>query len=289
MEGRYVWEQVLNLTPGQAQRVLDEFAVRSLPENRAYRYRFIRRNCTTELRDIIVRAVGVDYGQMGHEEYDYPNGVYRPRSPRWQINRYVRSSPWVRIGINIIMGSKTDRIERGEKFFLPDLLYTGLWSMGGDEPLVWELVEQNAQNASWERGWSGRNYPYLIFAVLALALVFLRRRRLDAAFMFVLAGLGALIVFLMLYASHIEFKANFNLLLFNPLLAILGVAVLLRRRCLVRVMSWVSLVCIGGLYIVWTLGIQAPEPALVILTFPLIYMNARHVCYPNCCISMRRA
>ena len=52
-EQRQVVEQPLNFTDKQAQEFLDKLEFAYRPENRYYRYGFLHRNCSTELRELI--------------------------------------------------------------------------------------------------------------------------------------------------------------------------------------------------------------------------------------------
>ena len=55
--GAGVTEQVLNLTPGEKDRLFRALQRNALPENRIYRYNYFYNNCTTKARDILLGSI----------------------------------------------------------------------------------------------------------------------------------------------------------------------------------------------------------------------------------------
>lgn len=262
---RYVHEQVLSLTDEQTERIMKELQERYLPENRAYRYKFIQRNCTTELRDIIVAAVDADT--------EFLESADR-HTWRYYLSGCLPDDPWTRIGINIVLGSKVDvRINRFERMCFPALLYEGLPLVAEDLVKEDVLVREDARERS---GWMGRNYPYIIIVVLALALVFANSRTADSVYLFVLGVLGLLVVFLMYYSTHMEFKLNFNLLWCNPLFIALGIAVLKKWPKWTFVLSTVSLLCLLVLLVIWITGVQGLDPAFIVFYAAALWISLKY-------------
>lgn len=267
-ENRYVYEQVLGLTDIQTERILAELDYRYLPENRAYKYKFIQRNCTTELRDIIAEAV--------EENSDF---LYAEAEGTWRryLNACLTDKTWAKIGINIIMGSRADvRINNFQKMCLPGLLYDGLPEIAAGGDLVKEDIVLNPDTrAETHKNFMGRNYPYILLILISLGIILANSRVADSIYCFVLGALGLLIVFLMFYGTHMEFKVNFNLLLYNPLLIWLGIAILRGRRGrLPAVIAGVMLAC---LFVIWIAGIQGAEAGLVIMSVPLLWIVVKYL------------
>ena len=52
-EGRRLKEQTFNLTPEEAGRLRELVEINLLPENRTYRYNYVRDNCSTRCIDIV--------------------------------------------------------------------------------------------------------------------------------------------------------------------------------------------------------------------------------------------
>src|SRR5260221_14161983 len=49
---RFVHEQVLQLTPGQKQKIFDYLEWNALPENKVYNYDYFYNNCSSKIRDV---------------------------------------------------------------------------------------------------------------------------------------------------------------------------------------------------------------------------------------------
>ena len=99
--GRDVWQQVLNLTPTEKQRLVSLLETNYLPQDRIYRYNFFYDNCSTRPRDKIEEAVEerVDYGaDMSDTDTD--------TTFRDLIDRYSKGHPWSRLAMNLCLGSE---------------------------------------------------------------------------------------------------------------------------------------------------------------------------------------
>ena len=60
-EGRRVVEQELNLTPNEAQKLELLVGTNLMPENRTYRYNYVKDNCATRPLAIVENAIGDTY------------------------------------------------------------------------------------------------------------------------------------------------------------------------------------------------------------------------------------
>ena len=110
-EGRRVTEQVLNLDYEEKKTVFSFLLENSLPENRYYKYDFVKDNCSTRIADVLIKCFG--------ENIRFPEGN-GDISFRQMIASYLFRYPLLGAGIEIVLGSPADRIPTGiEKFFLP--------------------------------------------------------------------------------------------------------------------------------------------------------------------------
>ena len=57
-DNRWVHEQVLNLTPTQAQAIFNYLEWNALPENQTYRYDYFYNNCSSKVRDVFADVLG---------------------------------------------------------------------------------------------------------------------------------------------------------------------------------------------------------------------------------------
>jgi hypothetical protein len=118
---RIVFEQEMIITDGQKEQMHQALEENALPENKFYKYDFFFDNCATRIRDIIPKTLnnGFIYGNA------LPPGAHL--TFRDIINQYFYHKHWTRIGVNILLGSKIDKVmTNSEIMFLPDFLSKGL-------------------------------------------------------------------------------------------------------------------------------------------------------------------
>src|SRR5690606_20115368 len=107
-EQRSVWEQQLAMTPMQKQQLLDELNATMASEKRFYTYKFIDRNCTTMVVELINRILGnqvltkIKDTDLTYREVLFP---------------YFDNHFYEQLGTSIIFGTKVD--QKAEKIFLP--------------------------------------------------------------------------------------------------------------------------------------------------------------------------
>ena len=106
-----VIEQELNLTPAELDGLFLAMEDNLQPERAAYRYDFIRDNCTTRIRDAIARVTPVRWKPL------HANAP----TLREMIQPYVADRPAIRLGINFLFGSNMDHSATSEEaMFLPE-------------------------------------------------------------------------------------------------------------------------------------------------------------------------
>ena len=116
-ERRSVVEQELDLSREQKNKILAFLKDNLEPENKYYKYDFLYDNCATRVRDIFPGMLGPGFS-FGRS---LPEG--RKISFRKIINEYQRNNHWARLGINIVLGSRIDKVMTNEEaMFLPDML-----------------------------------------------------------------------------------------------------------------------------------------------------------------------
>ncbi|MBQ1697813.1 MAG: DUF4105 domain-containing protein [Bacteroidales bacterium] len=115
LEKRLVHEQVLNLTPEQAQSVYDFLEWNALEKNRYYKYNFLEDNCATRIRDVLKNACG--------DNLVYPDTTYA-FTLRDAIDERIEEMPWFRFGVTLLMGLPVDKKATAmTAMFLPDYVY----------------------------------------------------------------------------------------------------------------------------------------------------------------------
>lgn len=218
----YFYEQVLNVTEEEACSISEALKTNALEENKYYRYNFFYDNCATRPRNLLEKELG---------ELTYPV-VNNEATYRDKIHAYTIENPWLQFGIDLCLGSETDKvISDYDLTFLPHELMLALDSTRrtiGDSTcmlvketrLLYEPSSEDVEKLSW------LDYPLCVFSILALIIVlftiwqYKKRNRnvlLDCILFAVYGLLGLLLFFLTFFSTHPCVNPNFNLFLFNPL------------------------------------------------------------------------
>ena len=216
-DGRKVVETPLVLDAASRARVLAFLENNYRPENREYLYDFFYDNCASRIRDVLEKAAGMDYPPAQAEG--------RKKTYRQLLHTYLQDSPWIKFGIDLILGMPTDqRADFRAEMFLPDYLSENLRAgQVGAQPVTGpEVVLVPA------RPQQGASFGFLTPTACALLLLFLslfvtltgtrRVKTLLDTVLFSAAGLaGALFVFMWAGTDHEATHRNLNLLWANPL------------------------------------------------------------------------
>jgi hypothetical protein len=267
-EKRGVREQVLNITPQQTKAVMDRLEYLYRPENRYYLYSFLYKNCTSELRDIIVPLTGQD-GELRK----VPSGV----TDRELINRYING--WTKFGISLILGSTLDReVDLYQTMFLPENLY-GITAdlKNGDEDFVKEdiiLLKENTRERAKRSVLKFILSPISIFSLLLAGMLFVFFKRkssglFDNLFLCSVGLLGSVMLIIIMITEHRELFSNYNLLWSNPFYLLVVLASVKKWKKTERLLSAISLVFLAILQIIWSQGVQYAEPGFILIALAL--------------------
>lgn len=251
-ENRDVYEQVLALSE-QSKKAIQQALNETLSgAARYYKYDFLYNNCTSRVRDIIMR-----YGGLEADQQLVPAGT----SFRDMLHEYLDkgNQAWSKFGIDLVLGSPIDKKAGiAESMFLPDYLMKGIDSSvrSKDHKVLGEKILINRGTAQPE---PFRDTPLLLFSVIAVivgVLSLLKNKtavQLSRVFDFVLflsTGLiGCLLLFMWLGTDHSACAANYNLLWAMPLNVLAAFAVWKRPGWFRKYMS-----VYAGLLLVTILG-----------------------------------
>lgn len=224
---RDVWQQTLNLTSREKQRLWEALTENYRPENRTYRYNFFYDNCATRPRDRIEACVD------GRVEYAAAQDTTATVCT-WRdlLHRYTEGHPWARFGIDLCIGSRADKpASYREQMFVPFYLQQYLRGacivseQGDRRPLVGEEVKVvDAAHTAQEESLlpSPMQAALLLWAgVTVLSIYGVRRRKslwaLDGL-LFGTAGVaGCILAFLAACSQHPAVSPNWLLLILHPL------------------------------------------------------------------------
>lgn len=204
-DNRDVFEQELNLSLVQKQKLIEALNKNLFTEERSYRYKFIDKNCTTMVMDKINDVlVGTKITKNKPYESSY----------RAVINPFLESLYYEKLGINIIFGHRPD--SEANQLFLPNEFMASLAQFQENgKPLVANTQTHYQQDKSLlKKVWWNNSYT-LLFALLLL--VFSNNRFVYLTYLSIAGLLGIFLIAVGLYSSHREVLWNYNALLFNPL------------------------------------------------------------------------
>lgn len=223
MRGSSVYQQVLNLTQSEKERLLTILENNYLPENRIYRYNYFYDNCTTRARDKIEKCI--------EGKVVYPDSL-SGKSYRSIVHEFTAGSPWNEFGIDLCLGAEADKeINKRQQMFSPFYMkyYASnayIVDAGGTRrPLI--LDETKIVDVEPEEVQPGFILSPLMCGALFLALCVVmawgqwKTQRIWWGWDIVLYGLqglaGCIIAFLFFFSVHPTVGSNWLLILFNPI------------------------------------------------------------------------
>ncbi len=213
-ENRGITEQDLNLSAAEKITIHMALIENIKEENKYYMYDFFFDNCTTRLRDIIVK-------------YHQPKPLLPAVMPttftfRNAIHQYLDGNNmlWSKFGIDVLLGAPTDAVMTiPQQQFLPENLMKAL-DATRNTPIVssaknlYALGEQKNEKRFFT--------PLFVFSFVLIAFVLVSHFKTNTAknilrlmdvLLFLSVGLlGILLVFMWLGTDHIMTKNNYNLL-----------------------------------------------------------------------------
>ena len=223
MRGSSVYQQVLNLTQSEKERLLTILENNYLPESRIYRYNYFYDNCTTRARDKIEECI--------EGKVVYPDSL-SGKSYRSIVHEFTAGSPWDEFGIDLCLGAEADKeINKRQQMFSPFYMkyYASnayIVDAGGTRrPLI--LDETKIVDVEPEEVQPGFILSPLMCGSLFLALCVVmawgqwKTQRIWWGWDIVLYGLqglaGCIIAFLFFFSVHPTVGSNWLLILFNPI------------------------------------------------------------------------
>ncbi|MCG2611239.1 DUF4105 domain-containing protein [Flavobacterium sp. SM15] len=262
-DNRDIYEQVLNLTGQQKQRIFNELDTVLSSEKRFYTYKFIDRNCTTMVADLINQALPEKIStKIPDTEKTYRNILYG----------YLDNHFYENLGINLMFGLKTDK--QSDKLFLPIELMQGVnLSKNNNGKLVLEekTVFKKMENGEGKSLWNN----YITFALTILLLIALSGKRKFQIIWLTLCGLLGLFFSLVgCYSFHKEVLWNYNVLLMNPVFLLLVFFIVKNNTTWIKrtiIISWIAIAVYTG-FILLKVQLLMMLPLIVLNTLTLWYI-----------------
>jgi len=217
--GRAVWEQRINLSKKELQRLYDALLVNIRPENMYYKYDFFRDNCATRVRDMIENSMinrSVADTSMPKDALSYRQLLHH--------NSEARNAWWL-LGTDLLLGARCDK-----KMTTSDYAFHPIELMGQYDTLTaggMPLAEEATQELKDRRENSGTAVSptlcfWIFFALVAIIsfMGYFSRWKLvwlDVIIFGVATLIGCFLLFMWLGTDHWCTKWNTDLLWANPL------------------------------------------------------------------------
>lgn len=269
-QGRKIVEHEIVMDSVQKARLLDIIADNMRPENRTYRYNYVKDNCSLRPLRVIEQALGSEIELPAPTDFTAEAGTYR------EVMRLCHKNyPWYQFGIDLALGSGIDYpISNHERAFAPVTLANQLdgATVGGRKLTKAPIVTNEGTDATLSPT------PWLLspmaaaLALLAICIAFtirdIRRlqvtRWLDTALFSVFGVAGLLLAFLVFISTHEATSPNWLLLWLNPLCLIVPIFIWL-KKCNIVVFSYqiVNFALLIVLAIAWPLTGQSGNAAFV--------------------------
>lgn len=252
---RSVFEQELNISKALKQQLFENLNSSLRSGDSHYTYKFIDKNCTSMLIEIINKTLGSAIIIKRENTAVSFRSILYP---------YFDNHFYEQLGTSIIFGTKVD--QAGKHLFLPFELMKSLETTQYGGKLLakktTKLVDEKyIAIDSWWNNW----YSYL--AVLALIIV-LNLGLLNQCYFWILGAIGVLFLFLGFYSQHLELANNYNVLLFNP--ALIALAVVLKNKKQLKLCTNLAYFNLG-LLLVYLLILSNKVHLVIVL--PLILTN----------------
>lgn len=216
-EKRSVFEQELLISPEMKQKLFDKLNKTIFSDDRFYTYKFIDKNCTSMVVDVINSSLNENViVKKGDTDITYRSILFP----------YFNGHFYEQLGTSIIFGTKVDQL--GTKIFLPFELKNSLEKTTfQNRPLADKTKTLLHFEKETPTSWWNNIYTYLfILAFVVLA----HNKIVDKIYLFILSLIGLFFVIMGFYSLHHELAMNYNVLLFSPLLLILILLSILKNK-----------------------------------------------------------
>ncbi|GIZ07476.1 hypothetical protein FUMI01_02030 [Flavobacterium sp. UMI-01] len=266
-EQRDVFEQELAISLILKQKLFDNLNQSLTSGDSYYTYKFIDKNCTSMVVDIVNKTLGKNaITKKTDKDLTYRSILYP----------YFDHHFFEKLGTSIIFGTKVDAL--GDHIFLPLELMHNLKlatynqrPLAPGEPKVLLDFQETPAFSWWNNGY--------FYGILLGLIVLLNHPILNQIYFLMLGLIGGLFTFLGFYSGHLELANNYNILLFNPLLLVLAFFFCskVKRQWIYR-LAIVQLVLLGVYSVIVSTKIHffIVLPILLTTTYLVIKLALQH-------------
>lgn len=253
-ENRSIYEQILNLSTTKKRALISALEASISGQEKFYTYKFIDRNCTTKVADILNDVLKT-------------NTIYKRNvsdlTYRDMLYPYAENHFFQKLGINLIFGAKVD--EQATTIFLPFDLKDNL---NHTDYKYKPLVSQNktlfeANHVPEKMGWD--SIYTLIFVLIVV--VAADKNVVTHAYFIALGVLGIFFCVVGFYSFHKELSLNYNALLINPVYVLVAYFGWQKKR---TALLWSSFVALASMVVYLLMMTDKIHLAIV---WPIVLAN----------------
>ena len=261
LENRWVKEQILDLNAVDINRVFLFLEDNYRPANRAYKYDYLKENCSTKIPEVLREVLGTS---LVYKE----DHLKDEQSIRELMQSYLTWNSWGSLGIDIGLGSVIDKKASPEEhLFLPDYVMFQMNNSSLDgKPLV-KRQRTILDLSNGEKIQFFTNSPLfwvLLLGVFTITITVIdlrnhtRSRRLDFFLFFFSGAAGLLIAFLWFFTDHSASALNFNILWAVPVNIFVAFYVLRKELLPTWIPRYINIMLLLLLIflILWLTGVQ---------------------------------
>jgi len=198
----------LNISLADKQKLFDNLTAVLTSEESYYTYKFIDKNCTSMVVDILNKTLGSTV---------IASKIDSDKTYRSILYPYFNNFFYEKLGTSIIFGTKVD--EYSNHIFLPfQLLQSLQQTKFNNQPLCFETKNLLEFKKQAPHSWWNNIYSYIVFLGLILVV---HKKYIDNFYLIIMGFLGVFFTTVGFYSFHQELANNYNALLFNPTLLIL--------------------------------------------------------------------
>lgn len=248
LEQRIVYSQRINLDSLETEKLLLLLNENLKPENISYRYDFFYDDCSTRIRDLLEKSIGDKLLYPPVESGEIPTF-------REMVGKYQNPFPWLKFGIDLIMGSTSDiKATFRDRMFLPIDMKNGLSeTVINRNGRMTPLLQNPDVILDFDPPQVRQIFlisPVFVFTfILVLVIIFsavVTNSRIikltDIVIFSVFSILAILMIFFNFFTDHQQMRWNMNIIWLNPVIIICLVCLISNRTGLIwfRILFYIS-------------------------------------------------
>lgn len=225
-EKRAVYCQRINLLPEEIKTLMILIDENLKPENAKYRYDFFYDDCSTRIRDLLEKSIGNNLLYPPEDKYNTPTF-------RFMTGKYEATTPWLKFGIDLIMGSPGDiKTTFRDRMYLPldmqNCLNESVINRAGKMTPILQnselILDFDLPVLKDKRLIAPENVFSLFLVLIIIAIPLIKHRAIinaiDISIFSIFSILAGLMIFFNFFTDHQQMKMNFNILWLNPFILV---------------------------------------------------------------------